>query len=163
MATTTAICDSFKSEILKKGHDFTATTGDVFKMALLKAVASTTGTYGHAFLNAGTPGSGSPTTSNIGTDELANGSGYATNGYNITAANNITPIVNGGQGVTTPGVNPNWTSATFTSSATVLYNSSASNKAVGCYDFGGDKSVSSGTFTLVMPANTASNALVQIQ
>jgi len=75
---TTAMPTSFKVEVLKAVHNFTVTTGNVFKIALLKATAAGSGTYGAA------------TTSytNLTTDELASGSGYTTAGNTLTS---VTP------------------------------------------------------------------------
>lgn len=151
---TTAIPNSFKVEILSALHNFVTTTGNVFKVALGKAQASLTGTYGAATTNY------SDLTGN--TDELANGSGYTTGGFAWTAAQNTTPVISTSTAVVTWSVNPNWTSATFTTRGCVLYNSSASNRAAYVGSFGADQAVTAGTLTLVLPTADASNALIRI-
>jgi len=81
---TTAMPTSFKVEILKAVHNFTASTGNTFKIALGKATASITGTYGAATTNY------SNLTGN--SDELPNGSGYTTGGNTLTS---VTPVADG--------------------------------------------------------------------
>lgn len=149
---TTAMPTSFKKEILQAVHDFTATTGHAFKVALGKVTP--TGTYGAGTVNY------SDLTGN--SDEVASGGGYTTGGYAITAANNTTPTTSGTTAYTTPAVNPSWTSATFSAVACIMYNTSASNKAVYVGDFGGTQTVSAGTFTILMPTNNSSSALLRI-
>ena len=151
--TTTAVCDTFKAELGTATHNFTITTGNVFKIALVKV--SPTGTYGHATTNY------SDLTGN--SDEVANGNGYTTGGFAWTAAQNLTPVVNGGQGCYSWSVNPSWTSASFSTTGGIIYNSSSSNKATSVYDFGGTQTVTSGTLTLTLPAQTANNAIIQIR
>ena len=150
--TTTAMPTSFKVELMTATHNFTITTGNDFKVALVKV--SPTGTYGAATTNY------SNLTGN--SDEVSSGGGYTTGGYDITAANNITPTSSGTTAFTTPGVNPSWTSATFSATGCIMYNASASNKAVYVGDFGGTQTVSSGTLTLLMPTNNSSTALLRI-
>lgn len=149
---TTSMPTSFKGELPQAVHNFTASTGHDFKVAL--GIASPTGTYGAATVNY------SDLTGN--SDEVANGSGYSTGGYDLTAANNITPSTSGTTAFWEWGVNPSWTSATFSTSGCIIYNSSASNKAVYVGSFGGTESVVSGTLTLIMPTNNSSSALLRI-
>lgn len=147
-----AVCTSFKKEILQATHDFTATTGHVFKGALCKV--GPTGTYDATTTNY------SNLTGN--SDELANGSGYATGGFAWTAAQNTTPATSGTTAYTTPSVNASWTSATFSTIGMIWYNSSATNKSVAPFSFGGTQTVTAGTFTVVMPTNDSSNALLRL-
>ena len=70
ISITTAMPTSFKVEILRAVHNFTASTGNTFKVALLKATASGSGTFGAA----------TTSYSNLSTDELGSGSGYTTGG-----------------------------------------------------------------------------------
>src|ERR1019366_2751208 len=63
-------------------------TGDVFKILLIKV--SPGGTYAGGQTNVGTPATGAPTLTDVGTDEVANGSGYTTNGFTLT---NISPLI----------------------------------------------------------------------
>lgn len=146
--TTTAMCTSFKGEVLQAQHNFTATTGNTFKMALIKV--SPTGTYGAASTNY----------SNItGNSDEVSGTGYSAGGATLT---NVTPTTSGTTALTTFSPNPSWTSATFSTTACMIYNSSSSNKSVATYDFGGTQTVSGGTFTVVMPTADASNAILRI-
>jgi hypothetical protein len=84
MAITSAICNSFKQEILEAEHDFTAMVQDTFKIALIKAQASQTGTYSASTTNY------TDVTGN--SDELANGSGYTTGGNTLSS---VTPTLDG--------------------------------------------------------------------
>ena len=149
---TTALPTSFKVELLSGQHNFTASTGNDFKVALGKV--SPTGTYGAATTNYSTLTGNS--------DEVASGGGYTTGGYDITAANNTTPTSSGTTAYTTPGVNPSWTSATFSTTGCVMYNATNGNRAAYVGSFGGAVSVSAGTLTLLMPSNTSSTALIQL-
>jgi hypothetical protein len=151
MAITTAMPTSFKSEVLQAIHNFTTTTGHVFKMAL--AIATVVGTYGAATTNY----------SNLtGNSDEVSGTGYTAGGFAWTAAQNITPSTSGTTAFTSWSVNPSWTSATFSTSGCIIYNSSASNKAAYVGSFGGTQSVSAGTLTAVLPTNDASNAILRI-
>lgn len=148
---TTALPTSFKQEILQAKHDFTITTGGAFKYALGKVTP--TGTYGAATTNY----------SNLtGNSDETTGTGYTAGGYAITAANNITPTTSGTTAFTTPGINPSWTTATFSATGVIGYNTSAANAAVYVGDFGGTQTVTAGTFTILMPTNNSSTALIRI-
>ena len=151
---STAFPTSAKAELPQAIHNYTITSGNVFKLALGKAAASLTGTYGAATTNY------SNLTGN--SDELPNGSGYTTLGFAWTAAQNITPTTSGTGAFWQWSVNPSWTSATFTTNGCIGYNSSASNRAVYVGAFGGDQSVSSGTLTLVQPTNGVGTSLLQL-
>lgn len=150
---TTAMPTSFKVELLTATHNFTQTTGHDFKFAL--GIAAVVGTYGAATTNY------SNLTGN--SDEVANGSGYTTGGFDFTAGNNTTPTSSGTTAYTQPSVNASWTSATFSTSGGIMYNASASNRAVYVGSFGGTQTVTSGTLTLVMPTADATHALLRIQ
>lgn len=150
MAFTTAMPTSFKVEILKAVHNFTASTGNTFKIALGKATASVIGSYGAATTNY------SDLTGD--SDELANGSGYTTGGNTLTS---VTPVADGTTAVCDFD-NTTWSAATFTTSGAIIYNSSASNAAVAVLSFGGDQQVSSGDFTIQFPAAAASTAIIRI-
>ena len=141
---------SFKVEILTATHNFTASTGNTFKLALGKAAASLTGTYGAATTNY------SNLTGN--SDELANGSGYTTGGNTLTS---VTPTSDGTTAVC-DFADTTWTSASFTTSGGIIYNSSASNKACAVLSFGGDQQVSSGDFQIQFPAPTSAAAIIRI-
>jgi len=150
MAITSAICTSFKKELLEGLIDFNATSGSTFKIALIKANASQSGTYSAATTNY------SDVTGN--SDELPATGGYTTGGNTLT---NIDPTTSG----TTAFVDfadTTWTSATFTTRGCIIYNTSQSNKAVMVIDFGADFSVSGGTFQIQFPAANASDAILRI-
>ncbi len=149
---TTAFPTSFKGELPQAIHNFTTTSGNVFKVALI--IPSPAGTYGAASVNY------SDITGN--SDEVANGSGYTTGGFAFTAAQNTTPSTSGTTSFWSWSVNPNWTSATFTTAGCMIYNSSASNKAVYVGSFGGTISVTAGTLTLTLPTNNSSTAILRI-
>ena len=150
MAITSAICTSFKKELLEGLMDFNATSGSTFKIALIKAYASQSGTYNAATTNY------SDVTGN--SDELPATGGYSTGGNTLT---NIDPTTSG----TTAFVDfadTTWTSATFTTRGCIIYNTSQSNKAVMVIDFGADFSVSGGTFQIQFPTANASDAILRI-
>lgn len=149
--STTAVCDSWKSEVMQAIHNFTITTGHVFKLALIKVTP--TGTYGQGSVNY------SDITGN--SDEVT-GTGYSAGGFAWTAAQNITPSITNHVATTSWSVNPSWTGASFSTTAGMIYNSSASNKAVAVYDFGGTQTVAAGTFTLVLPTNNDTSAILRI-
>lgn len=145
---TTAMPTSFKVELFKAVHDFTASTGDTFKIALLKAAASGSGTYGAATTNY----------SELGTDELAATGGYTTGGNTLTS---ITPVADGTTAICDFD-NTTWSSATFTTSGALIYNSTAGNEAVAVLSFGGDQQVSSGDFQIQFPTAAAATAIIRI-
>jgi len=143
MANTSAICNSFKTEILKAEHNFTASTGNTFNIAL--------------FTSSATLGAGTTAYAATGMNEM--GTGYDAGGKALTS---VTPTLDS----TTACCDfddISWTSATFTANACLIYNDTASgDPAVCAVAFGGDKSVSSGTFTIQFPAKAATTAIVRI-
>jgi len=138
-------------------------TGDLYKMALF--IQTPLGTY-----TGGEVGSWSY--SGITTDEVT-GTGYTAAGNLLV---NVTPSVNSTQGITTFSVNPSWTTATFSTSGCMIYNTSTrvigntstgsttetSGRAAAVYYFG-TQTVSSGTFTVVMPTAVANTSILQIR
>ena len=148
---TTAMPTSFKVEILQAVHNFTASTGDTFKIALGKATASITGTYGAATT------SYDDLTGN--SDELANGNGYTTGGNTLTS---VTPVADSTTAVCDFD-NTTWSAATFTTSGAIIYNDTAAgNPACAVLNFGGDQQVSSGDFQIQFPAAAAATAIIRI-
>jgi hypothetical protein len=150
ISVTTAMPTSFKVEILTATHNFTASTGNTFKLALMKATASGTGTYGAATTNY------SNLTSN--SDEVASGGGYTTGGNTLTS---VTPVADSTTAVCDFS-DTTWTSATFTTCGGLIYNSSSSNRACAVLSFGGDQTVSSGDFQIQFPAPAAATAIIRI-
>jgi hypothetical protein len=152
ISVTTAMPTSFKVAILRAFQDFTASTGNIFKLALLKATASGSGTFGAATTNY----------SDLGSDELGSGSGYATGGNTLTS---ITPTSDGTTAICDFD-NTTWTSATFTTCGGLIYNSSTvasvSGRACAVLSFGGDQQVSSGDFQIQFPAAAAATAIIRI-
>ena len=141
MAITSAICTSFKQEILVGTHNLTASTGDTFKLALFTSSASL----------------GAATTAYSTSNEVS-GSGYSAGGATLTS---VTPTTDGTTAVC-DFADVSFTSASFTANGCLIYNSSQSDKAVAVIAFGGDKTVSSGTFTIQFPTADASNAIIRI-
>ena len=148
ISVTTAMPTSFKVEILKAVHNFTASTGNTFKLALLKATASGSGTFGAA------------TTSynDLSTNEQ-NGTGYTAGGNTLTS---VTPVADGTTAVCDFD-NTTWSSATFTTCGGLIYNDTASgDPACAVLSFGGDQTVNSGDFQIQFPSATASTAIIRI-
>jgi len=142
MAITQAVANSFKQQILQGKHDFTQTTGSVFKLALYTSAATLD----------------SSTTVYTSTNEVANTGQYVTGGGTLV---NITPFVS--SGVACVDFNDlSFTGVTLTAAGCLIYNTSTGNSAVCILSFGGDKTATSGTFTIQFPANTTSAALLRI-
>ena len=141
MAISSAICTSFKQEILVGTHNFTATSGDTFKIALYTSSAS---------LGAGTTA--------YSTSNEISGTGYTAAGAALTS---VTPTTSGTTAFC-DFADVSFTSASFTANGALIYNDSQSDKAVAVIAFGGDKTVSSGTFTIQFPTADASNAISRI-
>ena len=144
MAISSAICNSFKQELLVGTHNFTASSGNSFKLALYTSSAS---------LGAGT-------TAYSSSNEITNASGsaYTAGGKALTS---VTPVLDGSTAVC-DFADISFTSASFTANGCLIYNDTQSDKAVCVVAFGGDKTVSSGTFTIQFPAAAASTAIVRI-
>jgi hypothetical protein len=98
------------------------------------------------------------TTAYTTSNEVANGNGYTTGGVTLASASVITNSTSG----CFDSNNPEWTSASFTARGALIYNDTESDLAIAVLDFGGDFTVSSGTFRIVFPAQTANTAIVRI-
>lgn len=148
MAATTAMCTSFKVEILKAQHNFLLTSGNTFKMALIKSGMA--GTYGAASTNY----------SNItGNSDEASGTGYTAGGATLTR---VDPTSSGTTAYTTFSSPVTWSTATISAAACMIYNTTNSNSSVSIHDFGGTVSSTAGTFTVTLPTADASNAILRI-
>ncbi len=155
---TTAVCTSFKAELAQGLHNFTTTTGNVFKCALI--TATPTGTWDSTTTNYGA-GSGAPTAANLGTDEVS-GTGYTAGGFAWTAAQNITPATSGTSAFWSWSVNPTWPSATFSTGGCMIYNTTNGNRTCAIFSFGGTQTTTAGTFTVTLPANGAGTSVLQL-
>ena len=145
MAITSAVCTSFKVELLKGVHNFTATTGDTFKIALYTSSAT---------LGAGT-------TAFSATNEITNSSGtaYTSGGATLTS---VTPTSDSTTAVC-DFADVSYTDASFTANGALIYNDTATgNPACAVIAFGSDKTVTSGTFTIQFPTADASNAIIRL-
>ena len=137
MAITQAMCTSFKSEILQEGHQMAT---DTIKLALFTSSASL----------------GEGTTAYSTSNEVS-GTGYTAGGVTLTS----TTVSTTGTTAFFDADDPEFTSASFTARGALIYNSSNSNKAIAVLDFGGDFTVSSGTFKIVFPA-AGTSAIIRI-
>ena len=144
MAITTAMCNSFKQELLGGLHDLDT---DVLKVALIKV--SPAGTYNKASTNY------SDITGN--TDE-ASGTGYTAGGQILDSAS----ITLSGDVAFVDFADEVFTTATISATGCMIYNVSNSNAAVAVFDFGGTISSTNGDFTIVFPSPDASNAVIRI-
>jgi hypothetical protein len=149
MAITQAMCTSFKQELLTATHDFTFSTGNVFKIALFRAAGDLVGTYGAATTNY---------SDMTGDSDETSGTGYTAGGNTLV---NVTPTTSGTTAFT-DFADTTWSSATITASGALIYNSSASDKAVAVLDFGGDKTSTAGDFTIIFPTADATDAIIRI-
>ena len=138
------MCSSFKQELLGGVHDLDTHT---LKVALIKS--SMSGTYGAATTNYSDV---------TGNSDEATGTNYSAGGQNLDGAaislSGTTAIVDFTDEV--------FSNLTLTARGCIIYNSSASNKAIAVFDFGGNVSATSGDFTIVFPTADASNAVIRI-
>lgn len=144
MAITTAMCTSFKSELLGGIHDLDTHS---IKIALIKA--SPAGTYGAATTNYSDV---------TGNSDEASGTGYTVGGQVLDSVtistDGTTAIVDIADEV--------FTSSTISADGCIIYNASASNAAICVIDFGGTKTSTNGDFTISFPTADASNAIIRI-
>ena len=158
MAITSAVCNTFKAELFKGGHNFNTSgqtpAGNAFKLSLYSSASAnldgTTSQY-----TAPTDGTADPTNTY---EVTSTSSGYTTGGNALTST---TPVLSTDTACC-KFANTSFTSASFTARGCLIYNSTNSNKAVCVVNFGADKTVTSGTFTIEFPAQTAGNAIIQI-
>ena len=142
MSITQAVCTSFKQELLVGTHNFTATSGDTFKIALYTSSASLDAT----------------TTAFSTTEEVSDSGTYSSGGGTLVS---VTPTTSGTTALC-DFADISFTSATITARGALIYNSDDSYKAVAVLDFGGDKTSTSGTFTIQFPTADASNAILRL-
>lgn len=146
MAITQAMCSSFKQELLQGQHDFTASTGHTFKLALYTSSATL----------------GASTTDYATTNEVS-GTGYTAGGGTLT---NVTPTLDGTTAIT-DFADLTFSTATITANGALIYNTttgggSGTTDSVIVLAFGGDKTSTAGDFTIQFPTADASNAIIRI-
>ena len=137
------MCTSFKKELLQGTHNFTASSGNTFKLALYTNSATFT----------------AATTAYTSANEVSNSGSYSAGGGTLT---NVTPTSSGTTGLT-DFADLAFTSATITARGALIYNDSAAgDPTVAVLDFGADKTSTTGTFTIQFPTADASNAIIRI-
>lgn len=138
MPITSAVCNSFKQELLGGTHDLDT---DVIKIALYTSAATL----------------GASTTVYSSSDEVV-GANYVAGGNTLSGA----AISLDGSVAIVDFSDTTWSNATITARGALIYNSSKANRAIAVIDFGGDKTSTSGAFTVVFPAATGTNAIIRI-
>ena len=139
MAITTAMCSSFKEELLKGVHDF---ENDTFKMALYTSSATL----------------GASTTAYTVTNEVS-GTGYTAGGQDLDSPT----VTLSGTTAFVDFADETWAGASITARGALIYNSTAAgNPAVAVFDFGADKTSTAGDFVVQFPTADASNAVIRI-
>jgi|TARA_R110000824_G_scaffold400497_1_gene608122 hypothetical protein len=142
MAISQAMCTSFKKELLEGKHNFLASGGNSFKLALYTSSASL----------------GAATTAYSSTNEVS-GTNYTATGAALT---NVNPASSGTTAFT-DFADLTFSNATVTANGCVIYNDTASGDPAVCVlAFGGDKTSTAGDFTIQFPAADASNAIIRI-
>ena len=142
MAISQAVCNTFKSELLGAVHDFDSGSGQVFKLALYTSAANLS----------------AATTNYVISGQVADTGTYVAGGG---ALQNQQVSLDTSVGIVT-FADLSFTGVTLTARGALIYNTSASNKAVCVLDFGADKTATSGTFTIQFPAFTSSSAILRI-
>lgn len=130
MAITQAMCTSFKAEILDEQHDLAADTLKISLHTSSATLSAATTAYASSGLNE------------------VSGTGYSAGGATLSS----TTVSTSGTTAYFDCADPSWTSASFTARGALIYNDTNGDKAIAVLDFGGDFTVTSGTFTIVMPA-----------
>jgi len=141
MAITQAMATSFKKELLEAKHNFLASGGNSFKLALYTSSATMT----------------AATTAYVTTNE-ATGTNYTAGGSALT---NVNPSSSGTTGFT-DFADLTFGTATITARGCMIYNDTNADRAVAVFDFGGDKTSTAGSFTISFPTANASNAVIRI-
>ena len=141
MAITQAMATSFKKELLEAKHNFLASGGNSFKLALYTSSATM-----------------SATTTAFTTTNQASGTNYTSGGNALT---NVNPTSSGTTGFT-DFADLTFGTATITARGCMIYNDTNADRAVAVFDFGGDKTSTAGSFTISFPTADASNAVIRI-
>ena len=151
MAIASVIQNSAKADLLRAGTNFNTSggtpAGHAFKIALY--LSTTT-------IDTTTTAYGGPSNEVSGTGYTGGGNALTNTGVGTTTVTSFTDFSD-----------TSWTSASFTARGCLIYNSSTvtgltTNAAVCSIDFGGDKTVSSGTFTIQFPTNDSSSAIIRL-
>jgi len=137
------MCTSFKVELMKAVHNFTTSTGNTFKLALYDNSASFT----------------AATTAYTASNEVTNSGTYSAGGGALT---NVTPTSSGTTAFT-DFADLSFTSATITAFGALIYNDTAAGDPAVCVlDFGGAKTSTNGTFTIIFPTADSTSAIIRI-
>ena len=146
MPITQAVCTSFKQQLLEGVHDYRATGGDTFKLALYTASATLDAT----------------TSAYSATNEVAASGSYSAGGGTLSSVN---PTTSGTTAIA-DFADVSFTSATITARGALIYNTTPAhtytNPSIQVLDFGSDKTSTNGTFTVQFPVADATNAILRI-
>ena len=141
--TTSAVCNVFKTDVLKGVHNFTNSTGNTFKLSMYTSSATL----------------GKSTTSFTTDNQVSSPSGYTSGGKALVSS---TPVLSSDTAVG-DFADLSFVGVTLTARGALIYNDSATgDPAVAVLDFGGDKTATSGTFTIQFPTANASDAIIRI-
>ena len=141
--TTSAVCNVFKTDVLKGVHNFTNSTGNTFKLSMYTSSATL----------------GKSTTSFTTDNQVSSPSGYTSGGKALVSS---TPVLSSDTAVC-DFADLSFVGVTLTARGALIYNDSATgDPAVAVLDFGGDKTATSGTFTIQFPTADASSAILRI-
>ena len=141
--TTSAVCNVFKTDVLKGVHNFTNPGGNTFKLSMYTSSATL----------------GKSTTSFTSDNQVSSTSGYTSGGKALAA---VTPVLSTDTAVV-DFADLSFVGVSLTARGALIYNDSATgDPAVAVLDFGGDKTATSGTFTIQFPTADASNAIIRI-
>jgi hypothetical protein len=141
MAISQAMCSSFKQELLVGTHNFTASSGNTFKLALYTSSATL----------------GASTTAYTSSNETS-GTNYSATGSALTS---VTPVLSPTTAICDFS-DLTFSNVSITARGALIYNDTQADKSVCVLDFGADKTASSGDFTIVFPTADASNAIIRI-
>lgn len=139
MAITQSLATSFKVQLLQGTQNF---SGNTFKIALYTSSAAL-----------------GPDTTVYSTTNEVSGTGYTAGGNTLTVSTSPTST---GTTAFVSFANSSWTNASFTARGAMIYNSTNGNACVAVFDFGADKTVVSGTFTITFPSADATSAIIRI-
>lgn len=134
------VCNSFKVELFRAIHDFTASTGDTFKIALYTSASTI----------------GAATTVYTATNEAV-GTGYTAGGATLAS---VTPTLSGITAIV-DFTDVTISTVTLTYRKALIYNSTKANRAVAVFDFGSDRVISGGNLIIQMPVPDPSSAILR--